>query len=172
MEIQIRGNGVTIHDGLREFIERRTAKLDRLIDNVIDAKIELRALHHRGAGADYSLAGTGGKACRRAASRGDVRREDAAGPEAVDGLRDQDAGRQARGQDVHAETRGKTCHQGAHSESAHRVASTKTGGASPIGTQRNSGSRRRLGNFLISRNDLLNRGRFALGMGFRRARRA
>ena len=48
MEIQIRGNGVTIHNGLREFIERRTAKLDHLIDNVIDAKIELRALHHRG----------------------------------------------------------------------------------------------------------------------------
>ena len=47
MEIQVRGNGVTIDDDLREFVNRRASRLDRMIDRVVDAKLELRALHNR-----------------------------------------------------------------------------------------------------------------------------
>lgn len=47
MEIQVRGNGVTIDDGLREFVDRRAVRLDRMVDRVVDAKLELRALHNR-----------------------------------------------------------------------------------------------------------------------------
>ena len=47
MEIQVRGNGVRINDGLREFIDRRATRLDRMVDRVVDAKLELRALHNR-----------------------------------------------------------------------------------------------------------------------------
>jgi putative sigma-54 modulation protein len=47
MDIQVRGNGVTINDALREFINRRAAKLDHFVGRVTDAKLELRALHNR-----------------------------------------------------------------------------------------------------------------------------
>jgi putative sigma-54 modulation protein len=47
MEIQVRGNGVRINDGLLEFIDRRASRLDRMVDRVVDAKLELRALHNR-----------------------------------------------------------------------------------------------------------------------------
>ena len=47
MDIQVRGNGVTIGDGLREYIDKRAAKLDRLVERVTDAKLELRGLHNR-----------------------------------------------------------------------------------------------------------------------------
>ena len=47
MEIQVRGNGVRINDGLREFIDKRATRLDRMLDRVVDAKLELRALHNR-----------------------------------------------------------------------------------------------------------------------------
>ena len=47
MEIQVRGNGVRINDGLLEFIDRRATRLDRMVDRVVDAKLELRALHNR-----------------------------------------------------------------------------------------------------------------------------
>ena len=47
MDIQVRGNGVTITDGLREFIDRRAVRLDRMVDRVVEAKLELRALHNR-----------------------------------------------------------------------------------------------------------------------------
>jgi len=47
MEIQVRGNGVAIDDALREFIDRRAIRLDRMVDRVVDAKLELRALHNR-----------------------------------------------------------------------------------------------------------------------------
>ncbi|MDF2974835.1 MAG: hypothetical protein K0R61_5285, partial [Microvirga sp.] len=39
MDIQVRGNGVRINDGLREFIDRRATRLDRMIDRVVDAKL-------------------------------------------------------------------------------------------------------------------------------------
>ncbi|MBA3451445.1 MAG: ribosome-associated translation inhibitor RaiA [Chloroflexia bacterium] len=47
MDIQVRGNGVTIDDDLREFIELRAAQLDHLVGRVADAKLELRGLHNR-----------------------------------------------------------------------------------------------------------------------------
>lgn len=46
MEFQVRGNGITITDDLREYVTRRGQRLDRLIDRVVDAKLELRALHN------------------------------------------------------------------------------------------------------------------------------
>ncbi|MGH2618899.1 MAG: ribosome hibernation-promoting factor, HPF/YfiA family [Thermomicrobiales bacterium] len=47
MDIQVRANGVTINDSLREFIDRRAAQLDHLIGRVTEAKLELRGLHNR-----------------------------------------------------------------------------------------------------------------------------
>lgn len=43
MDLQIRTNGVKVTDGMREFIDRRMAKLDRLADHVTDATLELRS---------------------------------------------------------------------------------------------------------------------------------
>lgn len=42
MELQIRTNGTKVTDGMREFIDRRMAKLDRLAEHVVDAHLELR----------------------------------------------------------------------------------------------------------------------------------
>ncbi|MCA9881098.1 MAG: ribosome-associated translation inhibitor RaiA, partial [Thermomicrobiales bacterium] len=47
MDIQVRGNGIPITDDLREYVARRGMRLDRLVDRVVDAKLELRALHNR-----------------------------------------------------------------------------------------------------------------------------
>jgi putative sigma-54 modulation protein len=47
MDIQVRGNGVVINDALREFVDRRAAKLDHLVGRASDAKLELRGLHNR-----------------------------------------------------------------------------------------------------------------------------
>ena len=42
MELQIRTNGTKVTDGMREFVDRRISKLDRLADKVVDAQLELR----------------------------------------------------------------------------------------------------------------------------------
>lgn len=55
MELQVRGNGIIITDNLRDFIDQRTSKLDRLVDHVVDAKLELRARHNR-SGPDITTA--------------------------------------------------------------------------------------------------------------------
>ena len=47
MDFQVRGNGVPVTDDLREYVTRRALRLDRLVDRVVDAKLELRALHNR-----------------------------------------------------------------------------------------------------------------------------
>jgi putative sigma-54 modulation protein len=47
VDIQVRSNGVEVNEDLLTFVRRRTTRLDRLIGRVIDAKLELRALHHR-----------------------------------------------------------------------------------------------------------------------------
>jgi putative sigma-54 modulation protein len=47
LDIQIRGNGIVINDSLRDFVERRAAKLDHLVGRVADAKLELRGVHNR-----------------------------------------------------------------------------------------------------------------------------
>lgn len=43
MELNIRTNGVKVSDGLREFIDKRMSKLDRLADHVVDAQLELKS---------------------------------------------------------------------------------------------------------------------------------
>lgn len=47
MEFQIRGNGISINDDLREHADQRLAKLDHLVRRVTDAKLELRRRTNR-----------------------------------------------------------------------------------------------------------------------------
>lgn len=47
MDLNIRGNGIAVSDELREFADKRTARLDRLVRAVDDAKLELRHVHTR-----------------------------------------------------------------------------------------------------------------------------
>lgn len=47
MDFQVRGNGIPVTDDLREYVIRRASRLDRLVDRVVDARLELRALHNR-----------------------------------------------------------------------------------------------------------------------------
>ena len=47
MDLQIRTNGTKLTGELREFIDRRAAKLDHLIDHVVDAQLELRTMRQR-----------------------------------------------------------------------------------------------------------------------------
>ncbi len=42
VELQIRTNGTKVTVGMREFIDRRMAKLDHLAEHVVDAHLELR----------------------------------------------------------------------------------------------------------------------------------
>lgn len=42
MELNIRTNGVKVTDGMREFIDKRMSKLDRLADHIVDAQLELK----------------------------------------------------------------------------------------------------------------------------------
>ena len=55
MDLNIRANGVKVSDGLREFIDKRMAKLDRLADRVVDAQLELKSETTR-TGAETSTA--------------------------------------------------------------------------------------------------------------------
>jgi putative sigma-54 modulation protein len=55
VDLQIRGHDIVVTDSLRSFIDRRAAKLDHLVDRVVDAKLELRKHHHR-AGGDITTA--------------------------------------------------------------------------------------------------------------------
>lgn len=47
MDIQVRGNGVDVNEDVLAFVDRRASRLNRLIGRVVDAKLELRALHNR-----------------------------------------------------------------------------------------------------------------------------
>jgi putative sigma-54 modulation protein len=47
VDIQIRGNGIAVNDDLRDYADQRLAKLDHLINRVVDAKLELRRSHNR-----------------------------------------------------------------------------------------------------------------------------
>lgn len=53
MELQIRTNGIKVSEGLKEFIDRRMSKLDRLANQIVDAKLELKAMTNRGATEHY-----------------------------------------------------------------------------------------------------------------------
>ncbi|CAA9534529.1 MAG: Ribosome hibernation promoting factor Hpf [uncultured Thermomicrobiales bacterium] len=47
MAIQIRGNGITVSDEVREFAEQRVTRLDRLVPKIDERKLELRHNHTR-----------------------------------------------------------------------------------------------------------------------------
>lgn len=55
MELNIRTNGVKMTEGLREFIDKRMSKLDRLAEHVVDAQLELKTEPTR-TGAETSTA--------------------------------------------------------------------------------------------------------------------
>ncbi len=55
MELQIRSNGVKVTDGMREFIDRRMEKLDRLAEHVVDANLELKSVETR-TGTSFTIA--------------------------------------------------------------------------------------------------------------------
>lgn len=48
MDLQIRAHGIRITDGFQEFIDRRMAKLDRIVEHVVEAHLELRTEELRG----------------------------------------------------------------------------------------------------------------------------
>ncbi|CAA9554982.1 MAG: Ribosome hibernation promoting factor Hpf [uncultured Thermomicrobiales bacterium] len=50
MELLIRGHDIAVTDEIREYVARRTQKLDHLIDRVVDAQLELRTRHNRTGG--------------------------------------------------------------------------------------------------------------------------
>ncbi|MGH2560307.1 MAG: ribosome hibernation-promoting factor, HPF/YfiA family [Thermomicrobiales bacterium] len=50
MDPQIRGNDFQVSDSLRDFASRRLQKLDRRIDRIVDAKLELKKRRHRSGG--------------------------------------------------------------------------------------------------------------------------
>ena len=50
MDLQIRGHDITITDEIRSYVDRRSQKLDQLLDRVVDAQLELRTSHHRSGG--------------------------------------------------------------------------------------------------------------------------
>ncbi len=47
MELTIRGADITVSPELREFAEARASKLDRFIEHIVDAKLELKRDHRR-----------------------------------------------------------------------------------------------------------------------------
>lgn len=47
MELTIRGADITVSPELREFAEGRAAKLDKFVEHVVDAKLELKRDHRR-----------------------------------------------------------------------------------------------------------------------------
>lgn len=55
MQIQIRGNDLQVSEDMRDVAERRAERLDRLVDRVHDAKLELR-LDKRRSGSDQVVA--------------------------------------------------------------------------------------------------------------------
>jgi putative sigma-54 modulation protein len=48
MEVQIRAIETRVTDGMRDYIDGKLAKLDKMIDNVVDATLELRTEKLRG----------------------------------------------------------------------------------------------------------------------------
>jgi putative sigma-54 modulation protein len=50
MELLVRGTDITISPDLRTYATERVSKLDRLIEHLVDAKLELKKLHRRSGG--------------------------------------------------------------------------------------------------------------------------
>lgn len=55
MHLSVRGNDVTISPELREFATTRVSRLDRLVEHLVDAKLELKRVHRR-SGANIIIA--------------------------------------------------------------------------------------------------------------------
>jgi putative sigma-54 modulation protein len=55
MELLVRGTDVTISDDLRAFAKQRVSKLDRLVEHLVEAKLEIKRIHRR-TGANYIVA--------------------------------------------------------------------------------------------------------------------
>jgi putative sigma-54 modulation protein len=47
MELLVRGTDVTISDDLRAFAKQRVSKLDRLVEHLVEAKLEIKRIHRR-----------------------------------------------------------------------------------------------------------------------------
>ena len=47
MELLVRGTDVTISDDLRTFAKQRVSKLDRLVEHLVESKLELKRIHRR-----------------------------------------------------------------------------------------------------------------------------
>ena len=71
MELQIRTNGTKVTEGMRQFIDRRMSKLDKLADKVIDAQLELKTevLHNQSESTTAQLTLRTGKHVLRAEAR-------------------------------------------------------------------------------------------------------
>jgi putative sigma-54 modulation protein len=54
MNVQIRANGTKVTEGMREFVDARMQRLDKMIDNVVDAQLELRTESIRSGGEQTS----------------------------------------------------------------------------------------------------------------------
>ena len=54
MDIQIRANGTKITEGMREYIHAKLQKLDKMVDNVVEAQLELRTEKIRSGGEQTS----------------------------------------------------------------------------------------------------------------------
>ena len=50
MDVQVRGHDITVDESLRRFVVQRTARLDHLVNRVVEAKLELRQRHNRSGG--------------------------------------------------------------------------------------------------------------------------
>src|SRR6188472_3171486 len=55
MDLLVRGTDVTITDDLRAFANQRVSKLDRLVEHLVEAKLEIKRIHRR-TGANYIVA--------------------------------------------------------------------------------------------------------------------
>lgn len=50
MELLVRGTDITISPDLRSYADTRISKLDRLVEHLVDAKLELKRVHRRSGG--------------------------------------------------------------------------------------------------------------------------
>ncbi len=53
MDVQIKTKNIRLTDSLEEYIQRRLQKLDKVNENVIDAKLEVRTEHNRSGGEQH-----------------------------------------------------------------------------------------------------------------------
>ena len=54
MDIQIRANGTKVTDGMREYLDAKLQRLDKMVDNVVEAQLELKTEKIRSGGEQTS----------------------------------------------------------------------------------------------------------------------